>query len=147
MRTRGFWSKGGAQRRFLQRDAFHALHKASVLTPFSANPPVSADVIVSANSPASPIVAAPSASASTASADATQVAKPAYPASAATPTQTAARGIRFDFNQGARVLMPERADGGEWAGFWQNLREGYDMFGRDHVPQDAHSGGGRYVFR
>jgi autotransporter strand-loop-strand O-heptosyltransferase len=33
--------------------------------------------------------------------------KPAYPPAAATPTQTGPAGIRFDFNLGARVLIPQ----------------------------------------
>jgi autotransporter strand-loop-strand O-heptosyltransferase len=35
--------------------------------------------------------------------------KRAYPAPAATPTQAAPRGIRFDFNDGCRVMLPEGA--------------------------------------
>ncbi len=35
--------------------------------------------------------------------------KRAYPAAAALPTQEAARGIRFDFNDGCRVMLPEGA--------------------------------------
>lgn len=34
----------------------------------------------------------------------------AYPAPAETPTQLGERGIRFDFNDGARVMCPERAE-------------------------------------
>jgi autotransporter strand-loop-strand O-heptosyltransferase len=34
-------------------------------------------------------------------------AKPAYPPAAAVPTQEAAKGVRFDFNEGCRVLLPE----------------------------------------
>ena len=34
--------------------------------------------------------------------------KPAYPPPAATPTQEGPNGIRFDFNQGLRVLLPTR---------------------------------------
>ena len=40
--------------------------------------------------------------------------KPAYPAPAATPTQAGPDGIRFDFNLGARILLPPPSDGGEW---------------------------------
>src|ERR1700744_1578025 len=36
--------------------------------------------------------------------------KPAYPVPVAMPTQQASRGLRFDFNDGARVFCPE---GGE----------------------------------
>lgn len=41
----------------------------------------------------------------------------------------------------------ETAKDCEWADFWQNLREGYDIFERDHIPADTHSQDGRYVFR
>src|SRR5271165_3117345 len=37
--------------------------------------------------------------------------KPAYPPPASVPTQKAPAGIRFDFNQGARILLPNRAEG------------------------------------
>ena len=37
--------------------------------------------------------------------------KPAYPPPAARPTQEGPHGIRFDFNQGARVLLPNRPEG------------------------------------
>lgn len=40
--------------------------------------------------------------------------KPAYPPPAPTPTQVGPEGIRFDFNLGARILLPPAADGGEW---------------------------------
>ncbi len=36
-------------------------------------------------------------------------AKPAYPAPAIEPTQAAPRGVRFDFNDGARVVLPDLA--------------------------------------
>jgi autotransporter strand-loop-strand O-heptosyltransferase len=36
--------------------------------------------------------------------------KPAYPPPATTPTQEGPLGIRFDFNQGARVVLPQRLD-------------------------------------
>jgi autotransporter strand-loop-strand O-heptosyltransferase len=37
--------------------------------------------------------------------------KGAYPPPAAIPTQSGPRGIRFDFNQGARVILPKRTEG------------------------------------
>ena len=40
--------------------------------------------------------------------------KAAYPPPAAVPTQHGPDGVRFDFNLGARVLLPPRSDGGEW---------------------------------
>ncbi len=36
--------------------------------------------------------------------------KPAYPPPAATPTQEGPKGVRFDFNQGARVVLPARPE-------------------------------------
>ena len=47
-------------------------------------------------------------------AEAQPAAKPAYPPAAAAPTQEAPGGVRFDFNLGARVLLPNRTDGGQW---------------------------------
>ncbi|MDB5480307.1 MAG: hypothetical protein JWO83_1360 [Caulobacteraceae bacterium] len=53
----------------------------------------------------------PTAEPSAASASAAQPAvKPAYPPPSSTPTQTGPMGIRFDFNQGARVVLPARAE-------------------------------------
>jgi autotransporter strand-loop-strand O-heptosyltransferase len=37
--------------------------------------------------------------------------KGAYPPPASVPTQSGPRGIRFDFNQGARVVLPARTEG------------------------------------
>jgi autotransporter strand-loop-strand O-heptosyltransferase len=37
-----------------------------------------------------------------------------YPPPAPLPTQLGPEGIRFDFNLGARVLLPRRTDGGRW---------------------------------
>ncbi|HLY43989.1 MAG TPA: autotransporter strand-loop-strand O-heptosyltransferase [Stellaceae bacterium] len=34
-------------------------------------------------------------------------AKPAYPPAAATPTQSGPKGLRYDFNEGCRVMLPE----------------------------------------
>lgn len=70
-------------------------------------------VIVDATEPnadssptASPAPAQPSASDS-ATAAASAANKRAYPAPAPTPTQEGAHGIRFDFNDGARVVCPQ----------------------------------------
>jgi murein L,D-transpeptidase YafK len=38
--------------------------------------------------------------------------------------------------------QPER----DWSGFWRNLKEGYDMFQRSHVPPVAYACGDRYDF-
>jgi autotransporter strand-loop-strand O-heptosyltransferase len=45
------------------------------------------------------------------SAAATPAFKPAYPPSAPVPTQLGPLGIRYDFNQGARVVLPAREEG------------------------------------
>jgi autotransporter strand-loop-strand O-heptosyltransferase len=72
-----------------------------------------------APTPVAPLSASPTAAASTADANspptaATQSAasgpaKRAYPAPAETPTQQGPHGIRFDFNDGCRVVLPEAA--------------------------------------
>ncbi|MGH6740934.1 MAG: autotransporter strand-loop-strand O-heptosyltransferase, partial [Bradyrhizobium sp.] len=54
----------------------------------------------------------PSASSATTAATQSQsasagAAKPAYPSAAAVPTQEAPQGVRFDFNEGGRVVLPE----------------------------------------
>lgn len=56
-----------------------------------------------ADAPSTPVSPAPSASASAAS-------KPPFPPPAPVPTQEALQGVRFDFNDGCRVVLPE----GEW---------------------------------
>src|SRR5664280_2442523 len=38
-------------------------------------------------------------------------ARPTYPPASVIPTQEGPLGLRFDFNQGARVLLPERGAG------------------------------------
>ncbi len=53
--------------------------------------------------------------------------KPAYPAPASLPTQAGPRGIRFDFNQGARVLLPPRAEG-RWRVRLRDLDTGNILF-------------------
>jgi autotransporter strand-loop-strand O-heptosyltransferase len=62
----------------------------------------------------------PASSGSTASAPA----KPAYPPPAARPTQEGPEGIRFDFNQGARLLLPE----GNWRAQLRDLDTGNILF-------------------
>lgn len=54
-------------------------------------------------------------------------AKPAYPPPSATPTQAGPRGIRFDFNMGARLLLPPRADGA-WRVQLRDLDTGNILF-------------------
>jgi autotransporter strand-loop-strand O-heptosyltransferase len=53
--------------------------------------------------------------------------KPAYPGPAALPTQDAGRGIRFDINQGARVVLPVRNDG-KWRVRLRDLDTGNTLF-------------------
>src|SRR5262249_20912841 len=54
-------------------------------------------------------------------------AKPPYPPSAETPTQLGPPGIRFDFNQGARGLLPNRIQG-SWRIRLQDLDTGNILF-------------------
>ena len=54
--------------------------------------------------------------------------KPNYPAAATTPTQEALRGIRFDFNLGARVLLPE----GNWRVRLRDLDTGNTLFANEN---------------
>jgi autotransporter strand-loop-strand O-heptosyltransferase len=53
--------------------------------------------------------------------------KPAYPPPAAQPTQEAPRGIRYDFNMGARVLLPP----GNWHVQLRDLDTGNILFETD----------------
>ena len=61
--------------------------------------------------PAEPTPDAPATSAPVGVSAASPPVKPAYPPPAASPTQSGPLGIRFDFNQGARVVLPERSEG------------------------------------
>jgi len=56
-----------------------------------------------ASSPAAPSAAAPE--------PAAPAIKPAYPPPSPTPTQVGPMGVRFDFNQGARIVLPACAEG------------------------------------
>jgi autotransporter strand-loop-strand O-heptosyltransferase len=53
--------------------------------------------------------------------------KPAYPPPSGTPTQAAAQGIRFDFNHGARVVLPKR-EAGRWRVRLRDLDTGNILF-------------------
>ncbi|HJE23945.1 MAG TPA: autotransporter strand-loop-strand O-heptosyltransferase [Methylorubrum populi] len=53
--------------------------------------------------------------------------KTPYPPCAAVPTQEGPEGIRFDFNQGARVLLPTR-DSGSWRVTLRDLDTGNVLF-------------------
>ncbi|RDU99509.1 autotransporter strand-loop-strand O-heptosyltransferase [Trinickia dinghuensis] len=50
--------------------------------------------------------------------------KPAFPAPAQVPTQTGPRGIRFDFNDGCRVALPE----GDWRVCLRDVETGNILF-------------------
>ena len=72
--------------------------------------------------------AAPSTtSTSTSSSQSASPAKPAYPPPAAVPTQTGAEGLRYDFNLGARVLVPK----GNWRVQLRDLDTGNILFQTD----------------
>jgi autotransporter strand-loop-strand O-heptosyltransferase len=58
----------------------------------------------------------------------------AYPAAAATPTQQGPKGIRFDFNLGARVVVPE----GNWRVQLHDLDTGNILF-------ETNSSGGTFI--
>lgn len=75
-------------------------------TPAQAADPSQAE----AEPQASPEAAPPAAAGLSASADAapSEPPKRPYPPPAAQPTQQAAQGIRFDFNDGCRVVLPEK---------------------------------------
>jgi autotransporter strand-loop-strand O-heptosyltransferase len=60
--------------------------------------------------------------------------KPAYPPPAAIPTQEAPLGIRFDFNQGTRVVVPE----GQWRVQLRDLDTGNILF-------ETETRGGTYI--
>lgn len=53
--------------------------------------------------------------------------KPPYPPPAAQPTQLGPDGIRFDFNQGARVVLPNRTEG-KWRVQLRDLDTGNILF-------------------
>ena len=52
---------------------------------------------------------------------------PPYPPPAAIPTQAGPDGIRFDFNQGARIVLPPRAQG-QWRVRLRDLGTGNTLF-------------------
>jgi autotransporter strand-loop-strand O-heptosyltransferase len=74
----------------------------------SAAEPEGADPATAESTGPAPSGVATSGSAGAASAPAV---KPAYPPPARSPTQEGPLGIRYDFNQGARVVLPARAEG------------------------------------
>ena len=54
--------------------------------------------------------------------------KNAYPPVASAPTQKGPKGVMFDFNVGARVLLPQRTDDGEWRVCLRDLDTGNILF-------------------
>jgi autotransporter strand-loop-strand O-heptosyltransferase len=92
------------------------------LVPDDAVPPKEA------NGSAPPVSApAPSAPASAGPAAESGAPRPAYPPPAAVPTQEAPRGIRFDFNLGCRVVVPQ----GAWHVRLSDLDTGNILFETD----------------
>jgi autotransporter strand-loop-strand O-heptosyltransferase len=68
-------------------------------------------------------------SSATASKDtASKPTKSAYPPAAAVPTQEGPQGVRYDFNLGARVVLPARSDEGEWLIRLRDLDTGNIIF-------------------
>ena len=59
--------------------------------------------------------------------DTAPVPKGPYPPPAGQPTQEGPRGIRFDFNLGARVVLPDRAQG-KWRVRLRDLDTGNILF-------------------
>src|SRR5271165_3228401 len=72
---------------------FKSVERAYTLTSSDPGPAAGVDPAMSATAPA------------------TEPPKPAYPPEAAVPTMAGPHGIRLDFNHGARVLLPNCADG------------------------------------
>jgi autotransporter strand-loop-strand O-heptosyltransferase len=64
----------------------------------------------SSSSPSSEPEALPPPPSSSAAAGETPAVKPAYPPPSPSPTQPGPLGIRYDFNQGARVVLPPRTE-------------------------------------
>lgn len=62
------------------------------------------------------------------SSSSTAGAKPNFPHPAETPTQKGPRGIRYDINHGARVVLPSRS-----TGQWRIRLTDLDKIGRAHV--------------
>ena len=71
-------------------------------------------------------VSAPAAEAPPKSA-AKPAAEPAYPPPAPQPTEAGPRGVRFDFNLGARILLPTREEG-EWLVRLSDMDTGNTLF-------------------
>ena len=59
-------------------------------------------------------------------------AKASFPPPASTPTQEAPRGIRFDLNHGARILLPQRSQG-KWRIRLRDLDTGNVLFASENT--------------
>lgn len=53
----------------------------------------------------------------------------------------------FPFRMTEARLARAEAEGQEWAGFWRNLKQGYDLFEQTKVPPLVGQKDGKYVFR
>ena len=62
----------------------------------------------------------------------TATVKPAYPPTAEIPTQEGPDGIRYDFNQGARVLLPARTSG-QWRVRLRDVETGNILFNSENA--------------
>ena len=85
--------------------------------------PASAPVASSAGAPPPPTVAVAASPAATEP----EARKPAYPPAPVQPTQAGPDGIRFDFNEGARLVLPNRA-AGKWRVRLRDLDTGNILF-------------------
>ncbi len=89
----------------------------------------------------------PAADADPTSGDAAQPpGKPAYPPPAATPTQAGPHGIRFDFNQGCRVVLPSREGERPWRVRLRDLDTGNTLF-ETTLPQGTINSSKRWFVR
>jgi autotransporter strand-loop-strand O-heptosyltransferase len=81
----------------------------------------------SAPDPEAPAEASAAASAAPSSASAADTPKSPYPTPAGMPTQVGPGGVLFDFNQGARVILPNRTEG-KWRVRLRDLDTGNILF-------------------
>ena len=88
--------------------------------------PTPAQLAPDADSASSDFRTQPAGASSLGSVSASQV-KPAYPPPADRPTQAGPEGIFFDFNQGCRVLLPQR-EHGSWRARLRDLDTGNILF-------------------
>lgn len=90
----------------LRGDSF----KSNASEVVQASDPIVASPLVpqTGDSPVAAVPAAPEAAAAAATPPAAAPEKRAYPAPAEVPTQLGPRGLRYDFNEGCRVVIPEQ---------------------------------------